>query len=468
VRISRTARVVIAAALVSIAPIRAALAQTASAAEVDRAELALEIDPGETGLDPADIRAAVERELELPTVLSTSSSPAVLSIRGTGDLKVAMSFRQANGRHVEREITIPEERARALETIGLLAVNLVRNEAADVVAAMLKKQRTAEVPAAPPALPVVEAPRRFEASPLVPPPPLPPAEPTPCKRRDGYHFVTWGADLAPSVGTSRWERPRTVRRLSLELAGGNAEAVHGLGISPLVHMTSDFVCGAEISTIGNITGGPVEGAQIAGVFNLAQGDVKGAQFGLVNVSSGVVHGVQFGLVNVADDSDLSIGLVNILRKGRIGVDAFGAETGFTSLALKNGGKHWHAFYGITYRGGDRDLRFGYALGLGAHLTTPSRVVFVDIDALAFALSHDAGSLPDRKGGWLAEGRAVVGVRPVPHVSIYAGPTYNAYITQDIGSDPPFQSHLVASAASRSFAYSRWPGFSIGLQVMSGD
>jgi hypothetical protein len=95
-------------------------------------------------------------------------------------------------------------------------------------------------------------------------------------------------------------------------------------------------------------------------------------------------------------------------------------------------------------------------------------LFVDVDAIFFALGHDGASLRDGKGGWLAEGRAVVGIRPMPHVSIYAGPTYNAYFTQDFGADPPMQSPLVTTSASRSFASWRWPGFAIGLQVMTGD
>jgi hypothetical protein len=191
------------------------------------------------------------------------------------------------------------------------------------------------------------------------------------------------------------------------------------------------------------------------------------QAGLVNTSSGAVRGLQVGLVNVADDSDLSLGLVNIMRKGRVGVDAFAAETGFSSIALKNGGKHWHGFYGFSYRGGEESLNYGYFIGLGAHVTTPVRFLYVDFDALVFALTKDGG-FPDRKGGWLAEARAVVGVHPVRFVSIYGGPTFNAYVTQDLASESPYRSRLVASAETRSLAYARWPGFAIGMTVMLGD
>jgi hypothetical protein len=467
------------AALACSAAARVAYAETPIPTTPDRAELALDIEAGVAGLSPADVRSAIERELELPTVDATPSSSAVLSVRSLGERRVAVSFRQANGRHVDREIDLPEERERALETLGLLSVNLVRNEAAELVAAMLERQRAPE-PAPPPApavTPPVIAP---------PPPPVQPAvvEPPPCKRREGYQFVDWGADVAPYVGTSRWEPPHSVRRLSLEFAGGYSEGVHGVGVSPLVHMTSKFVCGAELAGIGNAVGGPVEGAQLGGIFNYAK-DVKGAQFSgvvnisrdlsgvqgsLVNVANGTVHGVQIGLVNVADDSDFSLGLVNVMKKGRFGVDGFGAETGFFSLALKNGGSHWHSFYGISYRArADANLRYGLLLGLGAHITTNSRRFYVDIDGLAMALGNDRGDFPDQtSGGWLSEIRAVLGYRPFRHLSIYAGPSYNAYYTENVGSELPVRSKFVSTVESSTFAYSQWPGFTLGVQLMTGD
>src|SRR5262249_9442461 len=164
----------------------------------------------------------------------------------------------------------------------------------------------------------------------------------------------------------------------------------------LVHTTSKFVCGAELAAVGNVVGGPVEGAQVGGIFNYAHqvkgaqlstianvaGDVSGMQGGLVNVSSGKVHGLQVGLVNVADDSDFSFGLVNVMRKGRAGVDGFATETGFFSIALKNGGSHWHSFYGFSYRSTDQVLHYGFLFGLGAHVTTKNRFFYFDVDALA--------------------------------------------------------------------------------------
>jgi hypothetical protein len=232
-----------------------------------------------------------------------------------------------------------------------------------------------------------------------------------------------------------------------------------------------------------VVGGPVEGAQLGGVFNYAhevQGaqlsgvvnisrDVSGVQGGLVNVARGNVRGVQFGLVNYADDSDFSLGLVNIMRKGRVGVDGFASETGFFSLALKNGGSHWHSFYGVSYRGSDRDLRQGFLFGMGAHITTPSRLLFVDFDLLAIGIVNDRTGMPDRTGGgWLTQVRGVLGIRPMRYLSIYAGPTYNAYLTENVGSEPPLRSRVVSTVESTTFSYSQWPGFALGLQLLTSN
>src|SRR5262249_16706601 len=91
VRKSKLSAAIVTSALPSAAALRAAPAEPPSAATPDRAELALEIEPGVAGLDPAEIRTAIERELELPTVAATPSSAAVLSVRSLGEHRAALS-----------------------------------------------------------------------------------------------------------------------------------------------------------------------------------------------------------------------------------------------------------------------------------------------------------------------------------------------------------------------------------------
>ena len=63
---------------------------------------------------------------------------------------------------------------------------------------------------------------------------------------------------------------------------------------------------------------------------------------------------------------------------------------------------------------------------------------------------------------------VIGIRPVSMLSVYAGPTYNAYYTEHVGSEPPLRSKLVSTVESQTYAYSQWPGFSVGVALMTGD
>jgi hypothetical protein len=470
-------------------------AEPPPAAQPAQAALALDVEPGVAGLDAAKIQKSVERELGTTMVTATPDSGTVLSIRARGEHRVLMTFRQANGRRVEREVDLPAEPDRALETLGLLAANLVRNEADELIATMLAK--APGTPAPPPV-----------QKPAPAPPPPANVEPSPCQQHDGYHLVTLGADFAPYVGTSNFERTPSVRRLSLQFVGGRSDGLHGLGFSPLLHLTSKFVCGVQVSGLVNAVGGPVEGAQVGGVVNIANGDVdgaqvgvvnyargvrgaqvsvvsvaagkvagvqvgtvaisrgaQGAQIGVVNVASGPVDGVQIGVVNYAEESDLSIGLVSVVRNGRLGIDAFGSETGFLTAAVKHGGKHWHNFYGVTRRTATQEVSWGGVLGLGLHAPL-NRFLYVDFDALGYFLTDKTNS--PNKIGWLTQGRAVLGVRPIPAVALYAGPTYNAYITNYVDAEPLFRSGIVTTTRDGTASYSHWPGLSVGVQLLMPD
>ncbi|HEX9296714.1 MAG TPA: hypothetical protein VF881_12800, partial [Polyangiaceae bacterium] len=311
--------------------VHAAKADPPPAPAAQRGELALDIEPGAAGLDATKIRAAIERELDAPTSAATPSSRAVISIRSRGEHRVLMTFRQANGRSVAREVDLPQEPERATEMLGLLAVNLVRDEAAELIAAMMKRAAPTSADAEPIAQAVAERPA---------------TDVRPCRRRDGYHFVTLGVDFAPFVGTSSLEPDHTVRRWSLQFAGGYSEGVHGIALSPLLSMTGTFVCGAQVAGIANIVGGPVEGAQIGALVDIANGDVQGAQFagglsfarrvrgaqiaGGMSLAPGGVDGVQLSPVAIAGGNrGAQLGLIALSTR-----EVSGLQMGVANFAAR--------------------------------------------------------------------------------------------------------------------------------------
>lgn len=60
----------------------------------------------------------------------------------------------------------------------------------------------------------------------------------------------------------------------------------------------------------------VRGLQLAGVANVAVDSVCGASIAPVKVATGEVRGVQIGVVSIAEQSDFSLGVVNVNTRGR--------------------------------------------------------------------------------------------------------------------------------------------------------
>ena len=68
--------------------------------------------------------------------------------------------------------------------------------------------------------------------------------------------------------------------------------------------------------------------------------------GLVNVARGPVSGAQIGLVNVADTCSFCLGLVSVVRRGRLHLDLWGQESGLLMVGIKHGGLALHNIYGV--------------------------------------------------------------------------------------------------------------------------
>ncbi len=99
-------------------------------------------------------------------------------------------------------------------------------------------------------------------------------------------------------------------------------------------------------------------------------DVDGFQFGGLFNKARNVNGIQFaGLLNIADHSDYSIGLVNIIKDGEMGVAVGYNEIGTVSLTFRSGGRVLYGILGLGYnhqveRSKDAMTAVG---GFGAHI-----------------------------------------------------------------------------------------------------
>jgi len=272
-------------------------------------------------IDLERVRAALEQDLGFPVRIAPSAggrASVVVSSRQPGE--VIVRFRAEDGRDNERSLVLPSAAPEAIESVALLAGNLVRDEASEL-AALLKKARpaAARAPAPPPAVAVsAEAPPELR----------------PCT--SGSSWIPAGADFVPFVGTSTAFGIRRTRAFALNVIGGVGEGIVGAELGSVFNVATRSVCGVQLGGVANVVAGPLVGAQIAGVFNLAS-QVEGLQIGVIDVARGPVRGAQIGAVEIADGvTGLQIGAVSLsvgrVEGGQIGAVNVAAR-GFRGLQL---------------------------------------------------------------------------------------------------------------------------------------
>jgi hypothetical protein len=328
-----------------------------------------------------------------------------------------------------------------------------------------------------------------------------------------------GVDFLPFVGTSSLTGMSSVRRFSFNVLGGVSAGLQGFELGGLFNVESRFTCGVAIAGLMNLTLGPVRGAQLSGIVNagrelrgvqaglinvsvgesrgvqlglvdvasrsfsgaqmglidVSAGDLRGtqiglvnvatkatvgAQVGLVNVSGGPVRGAQIGLVNVAERCTFCLGLINVIRRGRLHVDVWGQESGLIMAGLKHGGDYFHTIYGVGVEPFHGNPRMAFALGIGGHAPLSARF-FLDIDVIAYSL-HDVPSF--NPSATLSQSRAVLGVRAVERLAIYAGPTFNVmnrWQARAPSLSPYRPSFQIGSGTADSIE--GWPGVTVGIQ-----
>jgi hypothetical protein len=405
------------AALAVVAP-RAAVAQLApprgaSVRPGSPVTLVVELAPG-SALDEGRLRAAIAQELGTLVVREPGAAGGTLVVHQDGDA-VTISFVGPGGRRDGRTIPLAGSAAQAEQDVALVAVNVARDQTAPFLAS-----------------PQVEQP----APPLPPPPPAPaPAasSPSPCARLAVSRRSPFGIDFVPFAGTSSVDGGRSVRDVSIGALGAVSSGVYGAAISGLVNLDAGPVCGAEVAGLVNVAGG-VEGLQVSGIAGVAAGDSSGAQVSLVNVASGRMRGaqvglvsvagdtnVQVGLVNVATDADVQVGLVNVDLHGRLRLDAWAKpEAGMLLAGLKHGPAHFHTIYAVEMSAASG--RPWAVFGLGAHATPTSRL-YLDVDLLQHTQLVDTSTSPNQ----VSEVRVVAGYTLAPHVSVFAGTSYNVLV-----------------------------------------
>jgi len=370
---------------------RSALAQTPAPASAE-GSLVAEIDVGSSGLDAEQVRAAIARELGVEVSPGTKGTTNLWVRLGNGR-RATVRFQPPGGRPLERTVELPADPEPAYETVALLAGNLARDEASELLE-QLRRKAAPEPEAASEGAGAAETPKPAPTVTVPVPKPKPASKKTPeaapkpraPEKNDEPSLATAPVNLSVFFPLALYRdshRRRVVGELGL--AYSRIGAINGVGMT-LGHLRVEHELegaafslflnrvdgptrGAQFSVGGNLSGAALRGAEVAVGFNDRSGEVNGAQLAvgyndapaiegaqaavgfnqsveisgaqlsLVN-STGGGDGVQGGLVNVAGElSGVQLGLVNVgghVRGAQIGLvnvadEVDGASIGFVNV-----------------------------------------------------------------------------------------------------------------------------------------
>jgi hypothetical protein len=441
-----------------------ASAQVAVAAQAP-VTLVVDLAPGGR-LDPERLRDAIGRELGVPVVWQRDAAGGTLVVRQEG-ARVVVSFDRPDGKHDGRALALADDPTTAERDVALLAGNVARDQAAQF-------ERPPPPAAAPP--PAHAPPARPAPPPAPRVSPCQPVGPT----------LPAAIDFVPYVGVSTADQGQSVRNASFGVLGALSGGVKGAAVSSVVDIASGPLCGVQVSGVVSVAG-PSVGVQVAGITSVAQSfrglqvggianvaqslhglqvagaanvvaeDSTGMQVAAVNVDDGRLRGVQIGAFNYARHADLQLGLVNIVADGRFLLDAWTKpEMGLVLAGVEHGGAHYHWIYALGTRPADV-ARPWAGIGFGAHIT-PGDNLYVDLDGLAYAQLDFASNQVVQ----LDEVRVVVGVRLLPELALFAGPTLS--LTEQgsaARSGAPAYADNLGSSGSSTFLL--WPGVVLGVE-----
>jgi hypothetical protein len=106
---------------------------TASASAQPKGPLLVCIDGQAEGFDKASLQAALSRELGRNVTLTDDAAAAAVQIRLDGAARADVRYTTPGGEQLSRTVDLPPDRKRAVQVVSWLTVNLVRDEATELL-----------------------------------------------------------------------------------------------------------------------------------------------------------------------------------------------------------------------------------------------------------------------------------------------------------------------------------------------
>lgn len=467
-------------------------------------------------VDAGVIATSIATELARPvTPLAANEAchaPCLaIAVSGTA---ATVTFTTASGGTRQRTIELGADRAEWSQLVTLLAGNLVRDEASDLLA---DPPPVVEEVVAPPPPPPIVAPAII----LAPPSVVKPERVSPI-----------GFGLVPGASTDLFDLDRS-HWISIGLVAGVSGNVHGLAMSGAVdvaHGVRGLQLSGAVAVAGELTGVQIAGAatvtdlstgaqiagavtaatrshvQIAGAVAAARradlqiagavaaadvahtqvaGAVTFARASDLQIAGGVAYtqrndgfqlapiniarrnqGVQLGVINIGGGPDGdSFGLINIVPGGRTDVEASVDSNAIGTVMLRHGGKHFHNVYGFGGQntsetaGAPNNDVWMYGLGVGPSFHIAG--LPADLDAIAWHVSH--GAHHESQLSLLNQLRLTIGV-PVGPVTLVAGGAINVYVSDDNSSPFITARTTTPDPMNTDVTVKLWPSVFVGARI----
>jgi hypothetical protein len=197
----------------------------------------------------------------------------------------------------------------------------------------------------------------------------------------------------------------------------------GLQAAGVYNHVSGTMKGFQVAGVGNFARKNVAGAQVAGVANFSNKEMTGVQIaGVINYAK-KLKGVQIGLINIADTSEgYSIGLINFVWKGYHKLSFSTNEVLNTNVAIKTGNRKLYSILqaGMDWGSSDEKLySFGYGVGREINIGKTFSINPELTSQYLYLGSFDYLNLLNKM-------HANVNVKLGKYVSLFAGPSFNVY------------------------------------------
>jgi hypothetical protein len=256
--------------------------------------------------------------------------------------------------------------------------------------------------------------------------------------------------------------------------GGNLAFGNGRGVqmAGLVNIAEGSFTGLQLSVTANRTdaemrglqGGMVNATEVlkgvqVGLINLA-GDVTGTQVGLINVGN-EVRGLQLGMLNIAEDVTVPIGMLSIVRKGRLAFELWADDISPVNVGLKYGSQRVYVLVIEGVQPWQKTYRSFLFLGLGLHFSlTPAYYLDTDVSWGSWR-PHLFGDGPSHSLGRL---RLMVGWELKRRLAFFAGASLNYYNVPKEDEDRAVSWMPQWMVGKGSSPDRMWPGLLLGVRI----